>query len=509
MDSRDPRAPSLQSEMQRLLSSPSFDASERNRRFLRYIVDETGAGRGERIKAYAIALEVFDRSPEFDPLLDPIVRIEAMRLRRSLHRFYLLEGPSQGMCLSIPKGRYVPVLEATTRGNLQGESGVPRLLVEQMAFEGSSDEARKFSQGFVHDLIVDLSRFPSLTVFSAGQDTVERTDYILRGNVSERPTHLSVSLYLVRPFDQKVLWADRFDVPKRQEGFWSDLDVSAGVARTLAQAYGVIFSDCAAQATSELPDGPSAYSAVHVFLDYWRSLDDQGMDASEVALEKAIALEPNNAEIHACLSLLHTNRARYRLIYSTESRAELRRAMQLAAEAVELAPNFSWGYYALGLAYWFEGDVAGALSSLEHALASNPNDMLLLAELGHRYAMRMEWERAVPMINAAYAASPALPVASQVGLFLYHFHHRRFEKARAIALRIQNLPIPHGALAMAAVCGELGERERGRESLDFIERRRPGYLQVARQDLLSRNLHPTLVNEIMSGIAKLGCNLGA
>ncbi|MCF1708256.1 hypothetical protein L0V05_05415 [Tabrizicola sp. J26] len=488
--------------MQRLLSSPSFDASERNRRFLRYIVDETGAGRGERIKAYAIALEVFDRPPEFDPLLDPIVRIEAMRLRRSLDRFYLLEGPSGGLRLNIPKGRYIPILEPAARAVSPNDTHVPRLLVTPLVCDEDSIEARKFSEAFVHDLIVDLSRFPSLAVFSAAEES-HSVDYVLRSNASERPTHINVCLHLLRAADQRVLWADRFEVARREEGFWSEMNVSASVARTLAQAYGVIFSVQADTPSADLRDAPSSYSAVHLFLDYWRSLDELGMNASEAALEGAMSLEPNNAEVRACLSLLHTNRARFRLIPSLQSRAELHRAMELAAEALELAPCGSWGYYALGLSYWFQGDIAGALSSLDHAVALNPNDMMLLAELGHRYAMRMDWDRAVPMLNAAYTASPSLPQSNQVGLFLYHFHHRRFDLARAAALKIRDLPVPHGALAMAAVSGELGDQQTGREALDQLERIKPGYLGFVRDDLRERNLHPTLIEEVLAGIEKL------
>ena len=45
----------------RILASPSFDASERNRSFLTYVVEEALAGRAERIKAYTIATAVFGR----------------------------------------------------------------------------------------------------------------------------------------------------------------------------------------------------------------------------------------------------------------------------------------------------------------------------------------------------------------------------------------------------------------------------------------------------------------
>ncbi|HEY6630510.1 MAG TPA: hypothetical protein VIZ90_03570, partial [Rhizobiaceae bacterium] len=82
----------IRAELNRVLSSPQFDSSERNRRFLEYVVEETLAGRADRIKAYNVATTVFGRDDSFDPQLDPVVRMEARRLRRALERLYLVEG---------------------------------------------------------------------------------------------------------------------------------------------------------------------------------------------------------------------------------------------------------------------------------------------------------------------------------------------------------------------------------------------------------------------------------
>jgi|GEM_PF-144910 len=104
-----PSIPEIESELARIVDDPDFDASPRNRDFLRFVVSETIAGRGERIKAYTIAVEVFHRDEGFDPQTDPIVRIEAGRLRRSLERYYMLGGRDDAIRIDIPKGSYVPV----------------------------------------------------------------------------------------------------------------------------------------------------------------------------------------------------------------------------------------------------------------------------------------------------------------------------------------------------------------------------------------------------------------
>jgi adenylate cyclase len=65
-----------------VLASRDFDVPERVGRFLSFVIEEALAGRAERIKAYVIAVEVFGRRADIDVMNDPVVRIEAARLRR-------------------------------------------------------------------------------------------------------------------------------------------------------------------------------------------------------------------------------------------------------------------------------------------------------------------------------------------------------------------------------------------------------------------------------------------
>ena len=77
-----PSPEAVRTAVERIVTSPDFAASDRARRFLRYVVEEALAGRADRIKAFSVAVEVFGRDESFDPQNDPVVRIEAGRLRR-------------------------------------------------------------------------------------------------------------------------------------------------------------------------------------------------------------------------------------------------------------------------------------------------------------------------------------------------------------------------------------------------------------------------------------------
>jgi len=98
-------------ELARIIRSGPFAQSQRRQRFLEYIVNETLAGRGDRLKGYTIAREVFDRPEEFDPNVDPIVRMEAARLRDRLREYYDTVGRADPVRIELPKGSYMPHIE--------------------------------------------------------------------------------------------------------------------------------------------------------------------------------------------------------------------------------------------------------------------------------------------------------------------------------------------------------------------------------------------------------------
>ena len=114
----------IRQQLDRVLKSGPFQQSRRRQRFLEYIVNETLAGRGERLKGYTVALAVFDRPKTFDPALDPIVRIEAARLRDKLREYYEADGHADPIRIDLPKGSYRPQIEFLHGSNGKAESAI-------------------------------------------------------------------------------------------------------------------------------------------------------------------------------------------------------------------------------------------------------------------------------------------------------------------------------------------------------------------------------------------------
>ena len=82
---------SVRDQLERIVSSRGFVSSDRLRRFLRFVVDSALDGRQNELKEYTLGVEVFDRRPDYDPRLEPIVRVEARRLRSKLAKYYETE----------------------------------------------------------------------------------------------------------------------------------------------------------------------------------------------------------------------------------------------------------------------------------------------------------------------------------------------------------------------------------------------------------------------------------
>lgn len=95
-------------QVERIVASPGFEQSVRMKDFLRFVIEEALAGRGERVKEHTVAQEVFQKDENFDPKISSIVRVEASRLRSKLKQYYESEGQADLIRLEIPKGGYVP-----------------------------------------------------------------------------------------------------------------------------------------------------------------------------------------------------------------------------------------------------------------------------------------------------------------------------------------------------------------------------------------------------------------
>ena len=123
--SNDPSAAEVRAAVDRLVAGDIFRRSTQLAAFLRFVVETTLRGESDRIKGYTIATEALGRGEDFDPEADPIVRVEAGRLRRALEHYYAEPGATDDVIIELPRGRYVPSFQRRVVQAGPAFSGLP------------------------------------------------------------------------------------------------------------------------------------------------------------------------------------------------------------------------------------------------------------------------------------------------------------------------------------------------------------------------------------------------
>ncbi len=528
----------VRSQLDRILDSADFDATERNRRFLRYIVEETLAGQRERIKAYNIALSVFGRDESFDPQMDAIVRIEARRLRRSLERYYLTAGKTDRIRIDIPKGAYAPVF-CDRPGEPSHDAAVPlrarapkatdldrrnrpSILVAPFEEEGDLSAFPGLARGFVRKLIIALTRFDNLYIF--GPETSHAhdspidvpklcadldADYMLTGGIVLSAGHFEVETLLIHVRTGRTVWAENIDRTLNPAEIFNIRNAIANsIAATLAQTYGVIHYCAASDSDGRAPASMASFACVLRFHDYMRNYNREQHEQVRACLERTIINEPDYAEAHACLSQVYSNAYRFGFGPEPTPIDPCERALELACRAVELAPRSSTCHHALALAYWFKRDVAASLRAYETGLALNPNNTAIMADLGLRLALLGNWERAAQLLEDSYARNPGQPGSFRVGLALCHYVHGRYAASLSEARRVRAPDVAYGTVLEAMALAQLGRNDEARLAVDRLLAIDPAFGAHVWADLERRNLRRDLIQMVVEGLrmAGLRCN---
>lgn len=181
------------------LSSPLFRNAERQSRFLRFVVDAALQSPETSIKEFEIATAVYGRRADYDPRTDPIVRVEAARLRARLREYYEVTPPER-VRIDIPKGGYVPHFI-----QVEGEAIVAGLLMMVPPFRSLSPDPgdQSFCDGLTEEVIHKLAQNPRLRVMTQSaaawleQREGPKPRYLLEASVRRVGAEIRVTVHLM------------------------------------------------------------------------------------------------------------------------------------------------------------------------------------------------------------------------------------------------------------------------------------------------------------------------
>ena len=266
--------------VEKICASPEFRSKQVLCRFLSYVVSEALAGRGNRIKAFSIGVDVFQRDEHFDPDQDTLVRINAGRLRRMLDLYYSNTGKNDPLRIVIPKGGYVPEVisgpglkrdrpEASSPGQQRTMTLEPSIAV--LSFKDLMGDPKNayFARGFSYELLVELSKFEDLQVYNyltftehpdAGSRlylslTEKGIRFMVGGAVHGNEEQINVLVYLYDLHEGRQLWTERYS---RQIGARSFIEIQERVAQEisgkLGSEYGIILRRLTQDAQRQKPN---------------------------------------------------------------------------------------------------------------------------------------------------------------------------------------------------------------------------------------------------------------
>ena len=577
--------------LRKLLASSDFNASERNRRFLSYVVEETLGGRGSGIKAYTIALAAFDRGADFDPLADPIVRIEAGRLRRSLEHYYLTSGRTDAVRIDIPKGSYVaafvrgepdhetpdgsdgaaeapeqefppptpraagpetpaapsPPLPTSRTANKRvaalaaivlivaagiwigirqtwdfGGAGNalprgPKIIVYPFEEISDSPAHAYVSRGMTYDIIASLTRFNDLFVYgpetsfylAANKEmrtkSAIQADFALTGSVLSMNGTARVTAMLADLQTGRYIWSWSAELPLTPSGMRdAQAEIAEHVVRAVAQPYGSIFERTATEIAGKPASDLLSYECVVRFQQYWRTYDATMYQGLVDCMKATIARDPQYARAYSSLALLYVDAYRFGQKAADLPPDPVQRALELANTAISLEPMASDGYLALSIARWFDHDVEGGLEAARQGLALNPNNTILIGELGIRYALLARWEESKAMADRLYALNPRAPTGYRRAIFMYDYMHGDYQTALAELLAAETPLNLYDHVFRAMTYAQLGDAEKAKAAVSEILVRDPKYGERVVADFRKRNADPSVVRAIVDGLAKAG-----
>jgi adenylate cyclase len=514
-----------------ILISPGLVRSKRLGALLRYLVEESLDGREDRIKAFTIAQDVFERDASFDQQTDAIVRVEVGRLRRRLDQYYQKDGQDCSIRIEIPKGTYRPIISprTTTSAGSSTTEGIPSFgraswnwkpttligiaivtvilavglsrslfmpekppaleipIIAVLPFDVGEVESL-VATGIENAIVSELSKSPRMRLIAPA--TAERLSppansrkdfwnefgisHFVKGNLAEESGEVIVAVQLTDSRTGEVVWADRI------HGSLVDLfELEREVVTRVGIAIPVM-ADADQSGRIYLPHTES-HEALELFRianreAYPRVNQDRVLAAREL-YHRVIELDPQFAGGYAGVASTYFNSG----IYATEElrTKNLNNMLEYSQKAVDVDFEFGMGHAVLGLAYAVANQPDLALSHSRIAVSLQPSDTYSLESLAANLIKLGKPGEAIEYLEKALLLNPlavGTPYLNLIGMA--HLHLGEYERSLEAAERNATRGGPKGPQAqvlMTVLYAELGRLDEARDGVTRLKNMFPAF----------------------------------
>jgi serine/threonine-protein kinase len=476
-------------QAERISASSGFARSDGLARFLRYVVEHSFDGDFGQLKETVIGVEVYGRPPAYDPKFDPVVRMQAAKLRSKLTEYYAGPGSQDPIVIELPKGSYVPLIRTAGRvvprltnwrwiaiGTLAAlvvtglwiwrSRRAPPSSIAVLPFVNLSErpENEYFSDGLTDEIIQSLSTVEGLAVKSRTssfawkgkrQDIREigaklQAAVLLEGSVNRTPERLRVNAQLIRVSDESTLWSNSYDRPMKDV-----FAIQDEIARSIVTALRM-----------KLGGGQRRYSAnLEAYDPYLKGLSllnhRGGFEAAKSVpfFEQAIAKDASYAPAFAGIALVYAS-----ITYWGQGELDqYDPRMRAAAErALELDPLLPDAHLVLAVVHDHDFAWDDAEGEYRRALQINPNYALAHQWYGLDLTRRERFVEALHEIRLALKLDPLSLHAREILAYAYLFSGRYGEAAaQARDILAVDPTFPRARMVLGRALFFSGEREAG------------------------------------------------
>lgn len=516
----------IRDQLDRILGSVEFSTAKRLSDFLKFIVSETLAKRGASLQAYLIALEVFDRAPDFNPQTDTIVRVQAGQLRLRLEEYYAQSGRDDPVRIRVPKGGYVPsftqheVPEKTKSVETEIGDSTPSIIVLPFSNLNEGTEKDYFSLGLTEDILAALSSFSDVKLYARNLTTAKlgpevdiiafarslNVRFLLDGSVRHVRNGVRISVRLLDVETSKILWNNTFDRGSvAADIFDAENEIAAKIAAEIAGPSGDIARHDLLEASRRPPETMGAYDAVLRAYDYLHNPDCDTHKEVTALLEAAVQTDPEYSDAAMMLSRMYLDEDRFSYNVKTTVEDARGRAVACAKQAIKYAPNNAVAWLHLSLAYFAKREFELFLQAGERSLSLSPNHPEILARFGGELWIIGQIDRGLKMTEKALSLTPFSPGSYYFTYVHDAFFNGRDEQALHYALKLEADDLFWTHFILAAIYGQLGRRIDAQTALNKVFELNPGFRHLTTDYInLSWPFRPAFKARLIDGLKKAG-----
>lgn len=507
--------------LDRIVNSSVFRSSPQISAFLIFVVEAALDGRADRIKGYTIGVEVLKRNKNFDPQTDPIVRVEATRLRRAIERYYSGPGAGDSVRIKLVRGNYIPVFyyqRAEQREPAHGVSpaaeifqssnGMPTLFIQPFDVHAASS-TQTVSGTALHEKLCDaLARFDTINIVSGAGQSVEAGashNYRLNGSVEFRDDGTTnVHFRLLDSSDGTVVWSRAFErlTTAGGRGVAEDAIVTE-LAAILLQPYGVIRAHERVRHLAT-DAGDPRYRCIVEASESFRSFDPTQHAQARACLEHLTSSDPSFASGFSYLAAIYFREFQYGYAGQMGDRTMLDRALEMARRAIELKPENSRAYQILFGVLFARQEIAAAFAAGDRAISLNPYDTTVMSDYGGRLVMIGEIERGMDMLQRAGEFGVVRPSWHHFYMFLGSYLRDDLVNTIHHANQITVDDYALGLVARALAAMAAGDRGRATQFLHRLAAVNPAWASNTRGELEKFFPVAQLVDRLARDLTKAG-----